>query len=182
MTIIKAWEIIQKGYEPKFTNENKQTIESIQEKEENDYAVNALINFVSESVGLLFANLTSAKDMWNVLITRYEGNTQIKRTKLTGLETKFENFRVKDGETVEDMYNRLMHIQNEFVELGEPLSNDKIVGKLLRIMLGRSKWEGLISALEAIQGTHESYTPDELYAHFRSFEEKLKQTGQLTQE
>ena len=40
----------------------------------------------------------------------------------------------------------------------------------------------VISALEAIQGTHESYTPDELYAHFRSFEEKLKQTGQLTQE
>ena len=38
-----------------------------------------------------------------------------------------------------------------------------------------------MSALEAIQGTHTSFTPDDLYAHFRSFEEKLRQSGDLKQ-
>ena len=38
-----------------------------------------------------------------------------------------------------------------------------------------------MSALEAIQGTHDSFTPDDLYAHFRSFEEKLRQSGDLKQ-
>jgi hypothetical protein len=54
--------------------------------------------------------MTTANDMWNALLTRYEGNIQIKRTKLTGLEIKFENFRIEDGEILEDMYTRLMHI------------------------------------------------------------------------
>ena len=43
----------------------------------------------------------------------------------------------------------------------------------------RERWSGLVSALEAIQGTHDSFTPDDLYAHFRSFEEKLRQSGEL---
>jgi hypothetical protein len=59
---------------------------------------------------VLFGNMTTANDMWNALLTRYEGNIQIKRTKLTGLEIKFENFRIEDGEILEDMYTRLMHI------------------------------------------------------------------------
>jgi hypothetical protein len=43
--------------------------------------------------------MTTINEMWNALLTRCEGNTQIKRTKLIGLEIKFENFRIKDGET-----------------------------------------------------------------------------------
>ena len=73
--------------------------------------------------------------MCDSLITKYEGNDQIKRTKLAGLETKFETFCVESGETVEDTDNRLLQIQHEFIELGQPLSNNKIVGKLLRVML-----------------------------------------------
>ena len=178
LNILEVWDIIENGYVPVYDvgDDKSQTIFSKGEKSKNDNAVNAILNAISELVALIFGNLTSAKEMWNAL------NTQIKRTKIAGLETKFETFRVENGETIEDMYNRLMHIQNEFIELGEPLSNDKIVGKLLRVMLRRPRWEGLVSALEAIQGTHASFTPDELYAHFRSFKEKLIQSGEQKQE
>ena len=190
LKILEIWDIVEKGYTPTFstivategTNDIKiETPDSKQLKKDNDLAVNAIYNLVSESVCSLFGSATSAKEMWDALVNRYEGNTQIKRTKVTGLEAKFENFKVEDGESIEDMYNRLMHIQNEFTELGEPLSNNKIVGKLLRVMLMRERWSGLVSALEAIQGTHDSFTPDDLYAHFRSFEEKLRQSGELKQ-
>jgi hypothetical protein len=178
LNILELWDVVNKGYTPIFTTDTKiETLESKQTKKENDLAINAIINLVSESVALIFGSSSTAKEMWDALVNRYEGNTQIKRTKLTGLEAKFETFKVEDGESIEDMYNRLMHIQNEFIELGEPLSNNKIVGKLLRIMLMRDKWSGLVSALEAIQGTHDSLTPDDLYAHLRSFEEKLRQSG-----
>ena len=76
--------------------------------------------------------------MWDALVHKYEGNDQIKQTKLTGLEPKFETFSVENSESVEDIYNRLLQIQNEFIELGQPLSNNKIVGKLLRVMLRKS--------------------------------------------
>ena len=58
---------------------------------------------------------------------------------LTGLETKFENFSVENGGSIEDTYNRFLQIQNEFIELGQPLSNNKIVGKLLRTMRRKPK-------------------------------------------
>jgi hypothetical protein len=58
--------------------------------------------------------------------------------------------------------------------LGELLSNDKFAGKLLRVLLRKSRWEGYVSALEAMQGVNITFTMDELYAFLHSFEEKLK--------
>jgi hypothetical protein len=43
----------------------------------------------------------------------------MKRTKLMVIESKFENFCIKKGELIENMYSRLMHIINEFNEIGE---------------------------------------------------------------
>ena len=49
-------------------------------------------------------------------------------------------------------------------------------------MMRRPRWEALISALEAIQGSKETLTPDEVYTHLRCFEEKLKQAGEFKSE
>lgn len=73
------------------------------------------------------------------------------------LETKFENFRVEDGESIEDMYVRLMHIQSEYIELGESLSNNKVVRKLLRVVLRRPRWEASVSVLKAMQGINDTF-------------------------
>jgi hypothetical protein len=47
------------------------------------------INLISEVITLTFDNITSTRDMWLALLNRFEGDTQIKRTKNMGLETKF---------------------------------------------------------------------------------------------
>jgi hypothetical protein len=57
---------------------------------------------------------------------------------------------MEDHESIEEMYNRLLSIKNEFSDLGEPLINNKVVGKILRVMLRRLIWEAFISALEAM--------------------------------
>ena len=132
------------------------TTESKLEQATNDNAINAILNSVSENVAMIFNNSLTAKEMWDALLERYEGNTKIKRTKINGLETRFENFRVDDKESIEDIYTRLMIIQNEFSDLEELLSNNKIVGKLLRAMMRRPRWEALVSALEALQGTKDT--------------------------
>ena len=121
LNILEIWDVVENGYTPTYTtivatestsNIIIETIDSKTTKKENDLAVNAIFNLVHESVFSLFGSTTSAKEMWDALVNRYEGNTQIKRTKITGLEAKFETFKVEDGESIEDMYNRLMHIQN----------------------------------------------------------------------
>jgi hypothetical protein len=45
----------------------------------------------------------------------------MKRTKLMGLESEFENFYIQERESIENMYLGLMHILNEFDEIGESL-------------------------------------------------------------
>ena len=126
LNILEIWDVVAYGYTPTYTtivatettNEiTFETPESKTSKKDNDLAVNAIFNLVHESVSSLFGSTTSAKEMWDALVNRYEGNTQIKRTKITGLEARFETFKVEEGESIEDMYNRLMHIQNEFTEL-----------------------------------------------------------------
>ena len=178
LQLIEVWSSIEKEFTPTYGEDGKTpTTASKLEQTVNDNAVNAILNSVSENIAMIFKNTSIAKEMWDALIERYEGNTQIKKTKINGLETRFENFRVDDKESIEDIYTRLMVIQNEFSDLGEPLSNNKIVGKLLRAMMRRPKWEALISTLEALRGTNVIFTPDEVYNQLRNFEEKLKQAG-----
>jgi hypothetical protein len=76
------------------------------------------------------------------------------------------------------MYNRLIHIQNKFRELGEILSNEKVIEKILCVMLKRSKWKSYVSTLEAMQGVQAAFTSDEVYAHLRSSEKTLKQADE----
>jgi hypothetical protein len=78
------------------------------------------------------------------------------------------------------MYSRLMHILNEFDEVGESLSNSKIVGKIFRAMMRRPRWKSMISTIEAMQGTLGEFTHEEVFTHFLCFEEKLRQNRELT--
>jgi gag-polypeptide of LTR copia-type len=76
-----------------------------------------------------------------------------KELKLWVLKSNLKNFKMEDHESIEEMYNRLLSIQNEFSDLGEPLTNNKVVGKILRVMLRMPRWKALVSTLEAMQGT-----------------------------
>jgi hypothetical protein len=63
----------------------------------------------------------------------------MKRTKLMDLKYEFINLSIKEEESIENIYTRLIDIQNEFDKLGEFLSNSKIIDKNFRIMMRRSR-------------------------------------------
>jgi gag-polypeptide of LTR copia-type len=149
-------------------------------KSQNDYTVNVILNSVSEKIVILFGTIEIASEIWEIILNRFEGNTQMKKTKLMGLESEFEKFYIQEGESIENMYSRLMHILNEFDEVGESLSNSKIVGKIFRAMMRRPRWKSMISTLEAMQGSLGEFTHEEVFTHLLYFEEKLRQNGELT--
>lgn len=98
-----------------------------------------------------FGDKSTAKELRYTLVTYYDGNHLMKITRLIGLETRFETFQLRKDETVDKMYSKLTAMRREFIELGEPLSNNKIVGKMLRVMFRRPRWESLGNALETVQ-------------------------------
>jgi hypothetical protein len=60
---------------PRFDEITKKlTANSKIDKENNDYAVNIILNSVSESNGSLFIDMTNAYDMWYALINMYGDN------------------------------------------------------------------------------------------------------------
>jgi hypothetical protein len=74
-------------------------------------------------------------------LNRFDGNSQMKKTKLMGLESKFKNFCIQEGESFENMYSRLMYILNEFDKVGEYLYNYKIISKIFRAIMRKPRWE-----------------------------------------
>jgi gag-polypeptide of LTR copia-type len=175
LNILDLWDVVQHGYVPHYDPNNLTLTQKTKElKSQNDYAVNIILNSVSEIITVLFGTTEIASEMWETLLNRFEGNSQMKRTKLMGLESEFENFCIQEGESIENMYSRLIHILNEFDEIEESLSNSKIVGKIFRVMMRRPRRESMISTLEAMQGTLGEFTHEELFTHLLYFEEKLR--------
>jgi gag-polypeptide of LTR copia-type len=134
-------------------------------KSQNDYTVNVILNSVSEKIVILFDTTEIASEMWETLLKRFDGNSQVKKTKLMGLESVFKNFCIQEGESIENMYLKLMHILNEFDEVGESFSNSKIVDKIFRVMMRRSRWESMINVLEAMQNTLGKFIHEEVFTH-----------------
>jgi gag-polypeptide of LTR copia-type len=181
INIVDLWDVVQLDYVPHYDTSNLTLTQNVKKlKSQNDYAINIILNSVSEKIVILFGTTEITSEIWKTLLNRFEGNTHMKITKLMGLESKFKIFCIQEGESIENMYSRLMHILNEFDEVGESLSNTKIVDKIFRTMMRRPRWERMISTLEAMQGSLGEFTHEEVFTHLLCFEEKLRQNGELT--
>ena len=169
---------ITKRFIPILDNDNKATVESEVNRKVNDQAVNAILAYVHESIAPIFGEAINVNDMWLALLQKYEGNELLKRSKEDGLTSKFDNFRIEDNESIDDMYSRLTCLLNDLIEVGEPIPQRKVISKLLNIMMRRKKWQGYISSLQALHNTRERpFTTEEVYSFLKTYEETLRQLG-----
>ncbi|XP_049372851.1 uncharacterized protein LOC125837822 [Solanum verrucosum] len=87
----------------------------------------------------------SAKEIWDCLRTAHEGTEQVKESKVDMLTTKYENFTMKERETIHEMYTRFSSITNELRCLGEPIHSSKQVRKILRVL--PTSWASKVDAI-----------------------------------
>jgi hypothetical protein len=86
LNILDLWDVVQHGYVPHYDPSNLTLIQNAKKlKSQNDYAV--ILNSVSERIAILFGTTEIASEMWEILLNRFESNSQMKRTKLMGLES-----------------------------------------------------------------------------------------------
>jgi len=98
----------------------------------NSKALNALFNGVDKNMFRLIKQCTVAKDAWEILETTHEGTTKVKSAKLQLLTTKFENLRMLEDESIQDYHLNVIDIANAFDSLGEKISDEKLVRKILK--------------------------------------------------
>jgi hypothetical protein len=108
-----------------------------------------------------------AKDDWEILKTAHEGTTKVKSAKLQLLTTKFENLKMLEDECIQDYHLNILDIVNDFDSLGEKISDEKLVRKILRSVPKR--FDMKVTAIEEAQDIS-SMKVDELVGSLQAFE------------
>ena len=72
-----------------------------------------------------------------ILETIYKGTKAVKAVKFQRLISSFEEIRMEEDETFNDLYAKLKDIVNSAFNLGESIVEFKIIKKILRSLLER---------------------------------------------
>ncbi|KAK2403332.1 gag-protease polyprotein [Trifolium repens] len=109
-------------------------------------AQNILISSLGIDQFYHVSHCQSAKEMWDTLVTHFEGTNDVKISKINTLTQEFELFYMLDGETIEDMQQRFIKITNKLHGLGKPITNQDATNKILRC-LSRC-WQPKVTAIK----------------------------------
>ncbi|KAL6315746.1 hypothetical protein AAG906_007171 [Vitis piasezkii] len=88
----------------------------------------------------------SAKEIWKLLEVTYEGNDQVKESKINILVHDYELFSIKDFESIVEMFSRFLVIVNKLEALGKTYTEVEKVMKILRSL--PRKWETKVTAIQ----------------------------------
>jgi hypothetical protein len=72
-----------------------------------------------------------AKEAWKILETTYEGMKLVKSAKLQMLISRFEE-KMLEEETFGEFYSKMSDLRNSMASLGKPISDVKLIRKILR--------------------------------------------------
>jgi hypothetical protein len=85
-------------------------------------------------------NIQIAKVIWDTLKEAPEGTEHVRQGKMDLINEELELFFIKDGETVREMYDRLMLLVSDIRALGsEDWDDSKVTKKLLRAFAPKDK-------------------------------------------
>jgi hypothetical protein len=133
---IDCWSIVETGW----TRPADTTPEVVPQKNArlfNDKALHALCKALSPSEFAKISNSESAKEAWEILETTYEGTKLAKSTKLQMLISTFQEIKMLENETFGEFYSKMSDLRNSIVSLGKPITDLKLIRKILKSLLER---------------------------------------------
>ncbi|VFQ85671.1 unnamed protein product, partial [Cuscuta campestris] len=123
--------------------------EDIKKVENYAKAINMLYYAVNPDDYRKISCCTTAKEMWDKLEVTYEGTDQVREAKIDFLTQEYEMFRMKEGEKIDDMFNRFSKIINDLHALKKTYANKDLVRKILRSLTPewRSKADAIYESI-----------------------------------
>jgi len=126
-----------------------------------------MFNGVDKNMFRMIKQCTVAKVAWEILKTAHEGNSKVKMSRLQLLTTKFEKLKMKEYENIQDFNMNILDMANAFDSLGENMSDEKLVRKILRSLPKR--FDMKVTAIEEAQDIS-SMKVEELIGSLLNFE------------
>ena len=100
----------------------------------NDIALSDIHDAIDERT---FENIEMAHEAWKKLEESFEGTQAMKDAKAYILKEKFASFKMKEDESVPDMFHRLKVLVNDLKALGEKVEDKDFSHKFLRCLPSR---------------------------------------------
>jgi hypothetical protein len=108
-------------------------------KQCNTMALNTIYNGIDSKVFEQIKDLKKASEVWVRLEETYEGTSMVNGAKLYMLKDKLSNFKMKDDESIPEMFYRLQVIMNDLKSLGEKVKDEDFSHKFLMCLPKRFK-------------------------------------------
>ncbi|BAH94919.1 Os10g0459550 [Oryza sativa Japonica Group] len=107
------------------------------EYQDDRMALSAILRAVPPEMLPTLAVKDTAKEAWESVKTMRVGVARVREAKAQTLRNEFELIRMKESESVDDFSMRLNAIVNNLRMLGDPLEEEKVVQKFLRVVPSR---------------------------------------------
>jgi len=108
-------------------------------KQCNTMALNTIYNGIDSKVFEQVKDLEKASEVWKRLEETYEGSTTVKSANLYMVKDKLSNFKMKDDESIPEMFYRLQVIINDLKGLDEKVKDEDFIHKFLMCLSKRFK-------------------------------------------
>ena len=152
----KVWDVVENEFvilDPTNLTDNDKI-----NKQCNTMALNTIYNGIDSKVFEQIKDLEKASEVWVRLEETYEGTSMVKSAKLYMLKDKLSNFKMKDDESILEMFYRLQVIINDLKSLGEKVKDEDFSHKFLMCLPLRFETLRLI----IIRGGLKDITPNQV--------------------
>ena len=113
----KIWKVVETKIEIEDEEASTATEEILLQN--NDIALSAIHDALDERTFEQIKNIERAHEAWKKLEESFEGTQAVKGAKAYILKEKFASFKMKEDESVPDMFHRMEMIVNDLKALGE---------------------------------------------------------------
>ena len=117
-------------------------------------------------------HLKTTHEVWNLLKVTREGTNQVKQAKIHLLVQQYESFKMKDGETIQEMNSRFTNIVNQLYTLGKTYTQKEQIMKVLRGL--PKEWDAKATTIEEVRDM-KNFKLEELIRKILSHEDKMNQ-------
>jgi hypothetical protein len=175
------WDIVEfDAQEPSVGDEGYDSNEVAQIRHFNSQATTILLASLSREEYNKVQGLKSAKEIWNMLKTAYEGDEVTKITKRETIEGELGRFMLHQGEEPQAMYNRLKTLVNQVRNLGSTKWDDhEMVKVILRSLVFLNPTQ-----VQLIRGDprFKLMSPEEVIGKFVGFELMIKGSKKIIEQ
>ena len=120
-------------------------------KQCNTMALNTIYNAIDSKVFEQIKDCERANEVWRRLEETYEGTPAVKSAKLYILKDKLTSFKIKDDESISEMFHRLQVIANDLKALGEKIKDDDVSHRFLMCLPPRFEMLRLLIIREGLK-------------------------------